>query len=84
MMKKHAGSRLPSFTAPESERIKGSIDFFGINFYNVVHIKDNPEILKMEPRDYNADTAVELICTRSFNTSFVSPCFHLLVQMLIL
>ncbi|KAI3414612.1 Protein kinase domain-containing protein [Psidium guajava] len=74
VMKKHAGSRLPSFTAPESERIKGSIDFFGINFYNVVHIKDNPEILKMEPRDYNADTAVELIFVQD-NTSLPSVEF---------
>ncbi|XP_039159635.1 beta-glucosidase 11 isoform X2 [Eucalyptus grandis] len=74
VMKKNVGSRLPSFTTHESKRIKGSIDFFGINFYSVLHIKDNPEILKMDPRDYNADTAVEMIFVQD-NTSSPSVEF---------
>ncbi|KEH27930.1 glycoside hydrolase family 1 protein [Medicago truncatula] len=32
IMKKNVGSRLPSFTAKESNLIKSSIDFLGINF----------------------------------------------------
>ena len=33
MMKKNVGSRLPSFTKVQSELIKGSFDFIGINHY---------------------------------------------------
>ncbi|KAM0053950.1 putative beta-glucosidase [Helianthus debilis subsp. tardiflorus] len=42
IMKKNAGNRMPNFTKHESERIKGSFDFFGINHYSTLYVKDNP------------------------------------------
>ncbi|XP_056169108.1 beta-glucosidase 11-like isoform X2 [Syzygium oleosum] len=59
VMKKNAGSRLPSFTALESQRVKGSYDFFAVNFYSASYVKDNPESLNIEPRDYKADMAMD-------------------------
>ncbi|XP_061366410.1 beta-glucosidase 11-like isoform X2 [Gastrolobium bilobum] len=60
IMKKNVGSRLPSFTQKESNMVKGSIDFLGINFYYTFYVKNNPDSLLKEDRDFNADIAVEL------------------------
>jgi len=49
-MKKNIGSRLPSFTAKESNLIKSSIDFLGINFYSLIYVKNNPASLIMDDR----------------------------------
>ncbi|KAF1897858.1 hypothetical protein Lal_00032620 [Lupinus albus] len=59
IMKKNAGSRLPFFTKKESNMVKGSIDFLGINFYYTLYIKNSPSSLQMEERDYMADMAAE-------------------------
>ena len=61
-MKKNVGTRLPAFTKHESELVKGSCDFFGVNHYLIMYIKDSPSSLKMETRDFNMDMAVEFIC----------------------
>ncbi|XP_045795327.1 beta-glucosidase 11-like [Trifolium pratense] len=61
-MKRNVGSRLPSFTEKESNLMKSSIDFLGINFYNSLYVKNYPpESKNMEDRDYMQDMAVELI-----------------------
>ncbi|KAI0508091.1 hypothetical protein KFK09_014225 [Dendrobium nobile] len=54
-MKKNAGSRLPSFTYFESERVKGSDDFIGINYYFALYVADDPVIDKTIPRDSSSD-----------------------------
>ncbi|KAJ0842917.1 putative beta-glucosidase [Helianthus annuus] len=61
IMKKNAGSRIPNFTKQESERIKGSFDFVGVNHYDTISIKNNPSSLEMETRDMYADMAATLI-----------------------
>lgn len=61
IMKKNVGKRLPAFTKLESELVKGSTDFIGLNHYLTVNIKDQSSSLKMDNRDFNADMAVELI-----------------------
>ncbi|CAL5425995.1 unnamed protein product [Camellia sinensis] len=61
IMKKNAGTRLPAFTKIESEQVKGSFDFIGVNHYSTVYIKDRSSTLKMDTRDFNADMAIELI-----------------------
>ncbi|KAL7584400.1 hypothetical protein Lser_V15G42401 [Lactuca serriola] len=58
IVKKNAGNRIPTFTKLESKRIKGSFDFFGINHYQTLYVKDNPSSLKTDPRDIVADMAV--------------------------
>ncbi|KAJ1381197.1 Glycoside hydrolase family 1 [Sesbania bispinosa] len=58
IMKKNAGSRLPSFTQKESNLVRGSIDFLGISFYYTFYVKNNPSSLLMKNRDYTADVSV--------------------------
>ncbi|RCV27828.1 hypothetical protein SETIT_5G356800v2, partial [Setaria italica] len=41
-MKKNVGSRLPSFTKVQSEAIRGTIDFIGINHYYSFYVNDHP------------------------------------------
>jgi len=60
IMKKNAGSRLPSFTQKESNLVRGSIDFIGINFYYSFYVKNSPGSLQKEDRDYIADLSVEI------------------------
>ncbi|XP_050203986.1 hydroxyisourate hydrolase-like isoform X1 [Mercurialis annua] len=59
-VKKNAGLRLPAFSNYESELVKGSFDFVGVNYYYTLAIKDNSEALKTEHRDFTADMAIEL------------------------
>jgi len=60
VMKKYLGSRLPAFTNFESNLVKGSFDFLGLNYYAMLYIKDDSSKLNMEVRDFNADMAIEL------------------------
>ncbi|KAI3983586.1 hypothetical protein MKX01_000598 [Papaver californicum] len=60
-MKRNVGSRLPSFTPYEAKLVKGSCDFFGLNHYASLQIKDNPESLLIQPRDLILDMAVQFI-----------------------
>ncbi|KAF3652429.1 Beta-glucosidase 11 [Capsicum annuum] len=61
IMKKNAGSRLPRFSKSESELVKGSLDFIGLNHYNQVYAKDNPTSLEEDLRDFTMDTGVEIL-----------------------
>ncbi|KAI3983380.1 hypothetical protein MKX01_013447 [Papaver californicum] len=56
-MKRNVGSRLPSFTPCEAKLVKGSCDFFGVNHYLSLDIKDNPESLEFQQRDFDLDLA---------------------------
>ncbi|XP_044972907.1 beta-glucosidase 2-like [Hordeum vulgare subsp. vulgare] len=58
VMKKNVGSRLPPFTEVQSELIKGSLDFIGINHYYSLYVNDHP--LETGVRDHNADISVSL------------------------
>uniref|UniRef100_A0A8R7PVU1 4-hydroxy-7-methoxy-3-oxo-3,4-dihydro-2H-1,4-benzoxazin-2-yl glucosidebeta-D-glucosidase n=1 Tax=Triticum urartu TaxID=4572 RepID=A0A8R7PVU1_TRIUA len=57
VMKKNVGSRLPSFSKVQSEVIKGSLDFIGINHYYSLYVNDRP--LETGVRDYNTDMSVD-------------------------
>ncbi|KAL1321706.1 hypothetical protein HN51_066576 [Arachis hypogaea] len=57
-MKKIVRSRLPSFTKKESNLVKDSMDFLGINFYYSFFVKNNVQV---DHRDYMADMAADLI-----------------------
>ncbi|XP_052623502.1 beta-glucosidase 11 isoform X3 [Lactuca sativa] len=57
-VKKSAGNRIPTFTKLESQKIKGSFDFLGINHYTTLYIKDNPNDLETDTRDVYADMAL--------------------------
>ncbi|XP_058083751.1 cyanidin 3-O-glucoside 7-O-glucosyltransferase (acyl-glucose)-like isoform X2 [Magnolia sinica] len=55
VMKKNAGSRIPSFTKLESERVKGSIDFLGLNHYSTFYVEDDPNGPNSKAQDFFAD-----------------------------
>ncbi|KAG0498425.1 hypothetical protein HPP92_003116 [Vanilla planifolia] len=57
LMKKIAGARLPSFTKSESEVLKGSFDFIGLNYYTAVYISDNSSSSKVPVHGFREDMA---------------------------
>ncbi|KAK4282041.1 hypothetical protein QN277_013465 [Acacia crassicarpa] len=61
-LKRSAGWKLPSFTKAESNMVKGSIDFLGINFYHSCYVKNNPDSLQIGERDILADLAFSFSC----------------------
>ncbi|TQE13311.1 hypothetical protein C1H46_001118 [Malus baccata] len=61
VMKKIVGSRIPVFTSLESRIVRGSFDFIGLNYYNISNIKDYSSTLKMETRDFMADSAIKIL-----------------------
>ncbi|XP_040382732.1 beta-glucosidase 5-like [Oryza brachyantha] len=56
VMKEIVGSRLPSFTKSQSELVKGSLDFIGMNHYCSLYVNDQP--LGKGARDFMTDMSV--------------------------
>ncbi|KAM3410015.1 hypothetical protein ACQJBY_002331 [Aegilops geniculata] len=65
IMKKKAGSRIPSFTKQQSELIRGAIDFVGINHYTSVYVSDGKSGADASLRDYNADMSATFRMSRN-------------------
>ena len=66
VMKRIIGSRLPKFTKQQSEMIRGTADFIGINHYTSVYVSDRSNAADTTgPRDYNADLAATFRCNLS-------------------
>ncbi|KAK1318477.1 Beta-glucosidase 22 [Acorus calamus] len=57
-MKKRAGSRIPTFTKCQSEKLMKSFDFIGINHYTTVYVRDNIDDSNTGIRDYYEDMSV--------------------------
>ncbi|XP_028766721.1 beta-glucosidase 11-like [Neltuma alba] len=60
-MRKNIGSRLPSFTKTESDLVKGSIDFIGLNFYYSLYAQDYPRSFQGEDRGVMQDMEFKYI-----------------------
>ncbi|XP_074368442.1 cyanidin 3-O-glucoside 5-O-glucosyltransferase (acyl-glucose)-like isoform X2 [Apium graveolens] len=65
IMKKNAGTRIPTFTKLESRLVKGSFDLLGMNHYKTIQVEDMSLSLQMDVRDFTADMAVNLILNDS-------------------
>ncbi|TVU06507.1 hypothetical protein EJB05_49728, partial [Eragrostis curvula] len=61
VMRRNAGSKLPTLTAEESARVQGSFDFVGINQYGALYVEADLSQLKQALRDYNGDTVAKLV-----------------------
>ncbi|KAL2945375.1 Cyanidin 3-O-glucoside 5-O-glucosyltransferase [Bienertia sinuspersici] len=59
IMKETAGNKIPVFTKNQSNIVKGSIDFVGLNYYTIIYTKANSNSLATESRDFFQDMAVE-------------------------
>ncbi|KAM1100088.1 hypothetical protein ACFX2I_006632 [Malus domestica] len=73
VMKKIVGSRIPVFTSLESRSVRGSFDFIGLNYYHPLNIKDYSSTLKMETRDFMADSAIKISPLDNGTTTFEYP-----------
>ncbi|GMN47078.1 hypothetical protein TIFTF001_016259 [Ficus carica] len=73
IMKKNAGSRIPAFTVEESDSIRGSFDFLGLNYYNVMYVEDKSSTLQSENRDVVADIAIKLHSVQNDPSIFEYP-----------
>lgn len=96
IMKKNAGTRIPTFTKLESRQVKGSFDFLGLNHYSTAQVKDMSISLQMDIRDFNADMAVMIkcmlfekkkkyscsvpLCIALSNVHIIKPCDNILVK----
>lgn len=58
-MKSLVGDRLPKFTEEEKKLLKGSIDFYGINYYRSFYGKDQPNKLLISNLDNYDSLAVK-------------------------
>lgn len=58
VMKKLIGKRLPSFTATQSKKLKGSFDFVGVNYYSAFYIKN---VVDVDPNipNWRSDAHIE-------------------------
>ncbi|KAI0510360.1 hypothetical protein KFK09_010961 [Dendrobium nobile] len=59
IMRKNAGSRLPTFSETESQEVRSAFDFIGINYYFASFVVDNSDRPKTGFRDANADMFVK-------------------------
>ncbi|KAJ3683711.1 hypothetical protein LUZ60_013938 [Juncus effusus] len=69
IMKKLAGSRIPAFTKIQSEKLKGSFDFIGLNHYMSIYVSDDSTDINTGLRDYNADALAKYSPSRNVNPS---------------
>lgn len=60
IMKKAAGTRIPTFTKYEANLVKGSVDFIGLNHYTTAPVKDKPSSTENHSRDFGADMEAEV------------------------
>lgn len=73
IMRKIAGSKIPSFTDRQKKQLKGAFDFIGLNHYASSYIADDPDHPKSSLRDFNGDVSVRFA---GFNSA--DRCFFLL------
>ncbi|XP_024010762.1 beta-glucosidase 27 [Eutrema salsugineum] len=58
VMKKLIGKRLPSFTAAQSKKLKGSFDFVGVNYYSAFYVKNVVDVDPAIP-NWRSDARIE-------------------------
>ncbi|KAF6142465.1 hypothetical protein GIB67_039429 [Kingdonia uniflora] len=73
IMKKTAGSKIPSFTLQQSKQIKGSFDFLGLNYYMTEYIKDDIISFRNNQRDVFGDAGVKELSAGVTGCDGMSP-----------
>ncbi|EOA29111.1 hypothetical protein CARUB_v10025378mg [Capsella rubella] len=69
LMKKRIGNRLPSFTREQSQMLKNSSDFIGINYYTARYIAHLPHVDHARPR-FVTDQQLKWTVTNQSNHQF--------------
>lgn len=65
VMKKAAGTRIPTFSKYEAKLVKGSVDFIGLNHYRTASVKDRSSSIEKNTRDFGADIEADISRTKS-------------------
>lgn len=60
-MKKNVGDRLPTFTKDEQNKVKGSIDFLGLNYYTSFYARDATGKTNVGGPRYSTDSHVDTL-----------------------
>ncbi|XP_058200437.1 raucaffricine-O-beta-D-glucosidase-like isoform X3 [Rhododendron vialii] len=63
-MRKFVGNRLPEFSHTESEKLKGSYDFIGVNYYTARYVSDASNS-NVEKLSYTTDPKVKYTTVRN-------------------
>ncbi|CAN6994890.1 unnamed protein product [Brassica rapa subsp. trilocularis] len=58
VMKRSIGKRLPSFSAAQSQKLKGSFDFVGVNYYSAFYVKNVTDVDHNTP-NWRSDACIE-------------------------
>ncbi|XP_028776803.1 vicianin hydrolase-like [Neltuma alba] len=64
IMRSYVGDRLPKFTKPESEMLKGSYDFLGVNYYTTYYAENSLSASTVN-RSYTSDMRVTFSTKRN-------------------
>jgi len=64
-MQQLVGKRLPRFSKRQSERVKGSFDFLGLNYYTAMYAADNKSLASTTRFSYSTDPQVTLSYKRN-------------------
>eukprot|EP00253_Pinus_taeda_P009326 PITA_09326 len=71
-MRNIVGSRLPSFTKEQAQKLQGSLDFIGINHYVTRYCFDVPRKGELVSRDYAQDMSIGTAGFSEPNNSSIS------------
>ncbi|XP_055813420.1 beta-glucosidase 11-like [Solanum dulcamara] len=82
IMKKAAGTRIPTFTKYEAKLVKGSVNFIGLNHYITVSVKDRPFSIEKHNRDFSADMEAEISRMKSNHTFLIPSGLYELLEYL--
>ncbi|KAK2994240.1 hypothetical protein RJ640_027157, partial [Escallonia rubra] len=75
-MKEFVGSRLPKFTKEQSNMLKGSINFLGLNYYTANYVSDGLEVNNGLLR-YNTNPQVTYSSKKNYNALSIPVCILL-------
>lgn len=78
-MKSRVGSRLPKFSKPQANLLKGSLDFVGINHYTTFYAMHNTSyITGVALNDYIADIGAFTVRKFKLNLFSITTPFNFL------
>ncbi|KAL6966295.1 beta-glucosidase, partial [Sarracenia purpurea var. burkii] len=64
-MRKLAGSRLPTFSDTDKNKVKGSFDFIGLNYYTSQYVADHPSDSGTKNLSYSTDPKIKFTYERN-------------------
>jgi len=76
VMKRSIGKRLPSFTAAQSKKLKGSFDFVGVNYYSAFYVKNVADVDHNTP-NWRSDACIEWKSEFLFSFQTHKSIFHI-------